>query len=364
MVNPVPEIIVTSEIKKVKNTNPLIRDIVCLIGCFESGDEYTPVFCKDLTEAETTFGDDTEYDGNRALKKIFHKDISGCLIVNVPSTTSGTEPNITITQNITKKKLEDSLNTVALIDIDQLYVATELTDELITVIDDFCNDRFESKRPCGYIGAGSRTGASAAAILSAYETTAGKLKDHCYAFITQTLTVNGDELDLIETGAYLTNLIANLPVGNSLTASTLPEVTGVGTTYTFEKGATPGLGRSLVGLGFFVVRLIDALNNTYEVVNSAAPNGLDLYMNRVRDYIVNDYALRETLGKYNHITMELISLESGRLYTKFTDTLKLIKDIEYIVEQEDFETVNLIIRRLVFAGIVVKIHMSISIEVE
>ena len=62
--------------------------------------------------------------------------------------------------------------------------------------------------------------------------------------------------------------------------------------------------------------------------------------------------------------MELISLESGRLYTKFTDTLKLIKDIEYVVEQEDFETVNLIIRRLVFAGIVVKINMSISIEVE
>ena len=358
MVNPVPEIIVTSEIKKVKNTNPLIRDIVCLIGCFESGDTNTPVFCKDLTEAETTFGDDTEYDGNRALKKIFHKDISGCLIVNVPSTTSGTEPNITITQNITKTKLETALNTVALIDIDQLYVATELTDELITVIDDFCNDRFEGKRPCGYIGAGSRASASA------YETTASKLKDHCYAFITQTLTVNNDELDLIETGAYLTNLISNLPVGNSLTAAVLEEVTGVGTTYTFEKGANPGLGRVLVGLGFFVVRLIDALNNTYEVVNSATPNGLDLYMNRVRDYIVNDYALRETLGKYNHITMELISLESGRLYTKFTDTLKLIKDIEYTVEQEDFETVNLIIRRLVFAGIVVKIHMSISIEVE
>ena len=36
MTNSIPDITVVSEIKKIKNDNPLIRDVVCLIGCFET----------------------------------------------------------------------------------------------------------------------------------------------------------------------------------------------------------------------------------------------------------------------------------------------------------------------------------------
>lgn len=355
MVNPIPDIHVVSEIKKLRTVNPLIRDVVCLIGCFETGETNTPIMVTTLPEAEEIFGDDSAYNGNAALKQIFRKDISGCLIVNIPSTTSGTGDNITITQTIAKSDLETALAKVELISFDMLYVAYELTDALVTVVDDFCNARFEDKRACGYIAAGTRSSAST------YTTTAEKCGDQLYAFLTQALTIEDTSLSLIESGAYLTNLIATLPVGNSLTAKVLSEVTAVGTTYEFGDN---DLGKTLVGLGFFVVRLIDALNKTYECVNSATMNGLDLYMNRVRDYIVNDFALRDALGEYNHVSMELINLMCGSLHTKFTDTLSLIKDIEYVVEKEDANTVNVIIKRLVFAGIVTQINVYITIEVE
>lgn len=351
MTNPIPEITVKSEIKKITKTNPLLKDIVCLIGCFETGDENTPVMATTLSEAETKFGTNTEYYGNAALKQIFAKEISGCLIVNIPSTTSGDS----ISQNITKTKLETALATVELIDFDILYVAFELTDELVTVVEDFSNDRFESKRPCGYVVAATRTSAAT------YTTTAGLITDHCYAFLTQTLNVDDEELSLVESGAYLANVIATLPVGNSLTAKVLSDVTGVGTSYTF--GSTD-LGTTLVGLGFFVVRLIDALNNIYECVNSASFNGLDLYINRVRDYIVNDFALRKALGERNNLSMDLIELELGRLYNKFISQLGIVEDIVYTVEKEDSETVNVIISELVFAGVVTKINVYITIEVE
>ena len=355
MTNDIPDITVTSELIKIKNTNPLLRDVVCLIGCFEDTETLnTPKFCKTLTGAENIFGDDTQYDGNAALKQIFRKDISGCIIVNCTST-SGSGDNITVNRTLTVSKIETALNLVRLIDFNSLYCAVEYTDAIIDAVEEFCNSRFRGKRPCGYTGVGSRTNAST------YTTTANKLGDHNQAFLTQALEVNGTQLSLVESGAYLTNLIATLPVGSSLTAKILDEVTGIGTEYTFDEG---DLGHTLVGLGFFVVRLIDALNMTYECVNSANHNGVDLYINRVTDYVVDDFALRKVLGENNIVGAELITLECGRLYHKFVNTFKLVKDIIYTIEKVDSETINVNLQDLVFAGVVTHINLNITIRVE
>ncbi|WP_407415802.1 hypothetical protein [Methanobrevibacter sp.] len=355
MTNPIPNIHVTNEIIRIRKENPLIRDIVCLIGCFEDTETLnTPVLCKRLTEAEAIFGSDTQYDGNAALKQIFHKDISGCIIVNC-TTTTGSGDNITANRSLTVNKIETALNLVRLIDFDQVYCAVEYTDAIVESVDAFCNSRMESKHPCGYTAVGARTSAAT------YTTTAGKIGDQITAFLTQPLEVNGTMLSLVESGAYLTNLIATLSVGSSLTSKTLTEVTGVGVDYTFDEG---DLGETLVGLGFFVVRLIDALNNTYECVNSATPNGLDLYMNRVRDYIVNDFALREALGEMNTVSVDLITLFCGDLYTKFVRDLKLVKDIIYAIEKEDSKTIDVLLEDLVFADITTQINVKINIRRE
>lgn len=356
MTNKIPKITVKSEIKKVDNTNPLIKDVVCLIGGFEDDKTVnTPTFCSTLTEAEKTFGDDDTIDANLALKQIFREDITGCLIVNV-TTSTGSGDNINYQRNVTKTKLLEALATVNLIDFDLLYIASELTDELIVELDGFCGNRFENKRPCGYIGAGSRASAAA------YITTSEKLGDWCYAFLTQPVIIGEDTLSLIESGAYLTNTIATLPVGNSLTAKILDEVTGLVTDYTFKED---DLGLKLVENGFFVIRLTDALNDSYECVNSAGPNGLDLYVSRVRDYIVNEFALRDFLGERNNsVTMDLIGLECARIYNQFKEELALIEDMAYTIEKEDATTVNVIITELDFNGVITDLNVFITIEVE
>lgn len=364
MTNRIPKITVKQEVKEMSHwRNPQLRDIVCLIGGFETKldeDDNThidkPKFYKTLAEAEADLRDNSEQslpEANKALRQIFHESINGVLVVNI-STFTGSDTR-TWSRTVTTEKLAAALTSVADIEFDLLYVADTLSDTIIEQIDTDAKARFENKKPYGYVGVCTR------ANVSAYTTTAAKMGNFCYAMLTQTLTINGTELSAIESGAYLTNLIATLPVGNSLTAKRLPEVTGVGTEYTF--GASD-MGAVLVGLGYFVVRLLNPLENTYECVNSATNNGLDLYINRCRDYIVNDFALRQFLGeKSNNITLQGIKTECNAILIKFKDDLGVVEGINYSVEKVDSNTANIILNTVEFAGIITDINVFMTIEV-
>lgn len=363
MTNKIPIIKVKSEVKKISNRNPNLRDVICLIGGFETKldeDDKThidaPKFYTTLEAAEADLADGSELtlpDANKALKQIFREDVGGVLVVNI-STFTGTTDR-TWSRAVTAQKLEDALASVEDIEFDLLYVTDALTDELIVKIDTDAKARFEDKKPYGYIGTGTR------ASKAAYSTTAEKLGDFCYAFLTQTLEVDNEEFNLSESGAYLTNLIATLPVGNSLTAKVLDEVTDIDPVYNSNSSVTLG---EMVGMGYFVVRLLNPLENTYECVNSATANGLDLYVNRVRDYIVNDFALRQFLGeKNNTITLQAIETECNSLLVKFRDDLGVVENITYGVEKKNSDTVNIILNTIEFAGIITEIDVFITIEV-
>ena len=165
----------------------------------------------------------------------------------------------------------------------------------------------------------------------------------------------------MESGAYLLNTIARLNVGYSLTAKVLEDVTDLGTVY--DESTTPKLSE-LVGMGYFVLRGINPLEGTYEVVNSANPNGLDMYMTRVLAYIVNEFALRKYLGERNNTaTLNGISMECNRLLTMFRDDLQLVEGITYAVEKKDADTVDVILNTIQFSGIITEIDVAITIEV-
>lgn len=363
MTNVIPKIVVKSEVKKISNTNPNLRDVVCLIGGFETKideDDNThidaPVFFETLEAAEAVLYDGSESttpDANLALRQIFREDISGVLVVNISTFTgSGT---LSWSRTLTADKLSAALKSVADMEFDILYCVDELTDAFITAIDTDAQARFENKKPYGYIATATR------ASKAAYTTTAGKLGDFCYACLTQTLEVDDKTLNLAESGAYLTNIIARLPVGNSLTAKVLEDVTDIGTSY--DEGTTPKLSE-MVELGFFVVRLVSPVNNTYECVNSACNNGLDLYINRARDYIVNEFALRKYLGERNNTaTLNGISMECNRLLSMFRDDLNIVENITYAVERVSQNKVNVILNTIEFSGIITEIDVFITIEV-
>ena len=275
--------------------------------------------------------------------------VSNVVVVNI---SSGTGENIQ--RNVTQQKLDNAITALDLINFDILYVANELTDTFLKSVT--AESRFENKVPFGYVSAFTR------ASNSAYQTTAGKLGDWCYASVIQRLEVANDELSLIESGAFVVKQIATQSIGDSLTAKTITEITGINSAdvETFNDGDD---GAILTGYGYLLFRLINATTNTYEAVNSANPNGVDLYVSRVRDAIVNDFALRTFLGdKSNNITIDLIKMECNRIATLYKD-LTLIENMQYVVEKKDAETVNVIINSIEFAGVITEIDVFITIEV-
>lgn len=346
MANKIPVIKVKSELKRIDNSSPYIKDVVALIGEF-ANDAHSGEFfvAKSLAEAETVFGSSTTSAGNKALKQIFQEDtISGCIIVN--QTTAGQGASVT---------LPNALKAIKDVDFDILFVASNLSNDDFDDIADFCDERLEAKRPVTYVAVATRTSKAT------YETTIGKTGDSCLAVLTQGLTVNDIDLNLIESGAYLTNLIATSNVGNSLTAKKLEEVSDVDTVY--DENSTPKLSE-LVGMGYFVVRETDPLNETFEVVNSANKDGVDMYITRVLAYVLNDFALRDYLGeRSNEATLSGIKMECGRLLTKFRDDLKLVENITYSVQKKDSETAEVIINTIQFSGIITEIDVSIVYEV-
>lgn len=351
MTNKIPIIKVKSEIKRISTSNPYIKDVVCLIGGFETDEKSGEVFFADtLAKAEEELGDDTTIAANAALKQIFRREISGAVIVNVTTESSGT-----YSRDVTKAKLQSAVAALTDIEFDILYVIEDSSNDNLEVVADFAAERFEAKKPFVWVATVTR------ASKSAYETTIAKVEDYCIAALTQPLEVNGDELSLTESGAYLTNTIARLNVGNSLTAKVLDEVTGLGTVY--DESTSVKLSE-LVGMGYFVLRSINPLEGTYEVVNSANANGLDMYITRVLAYIVNEFALRKYLGERNNTaTLSGISMECNRLLTMFRDDLALVENITYAVNKKDAETVDVILNTIEFSGIITEIDVAITIEV-
>jgi len=351
LTNKIPIIKVKSEIKRISSSNPYIKDVVCLIGGFETTEKANEVFfAETLAEAEEVYGTDTTIDANAALKQVFRREISGAVIVNI---SSGSGDNIQ--RNITTAKLNSALAVLNDIEFDTLYVIEDSADGNIEALATFAAARFEAKKPFTSIITCTR------ASKAAYETTIGKVGDYAIAVLTQPLEINGEELSLVESGAYLLNTIVRMNVGQSLTAKVLEEVTDVLTVY--NESTTPKLSE-MVGMGYFVVRSINPLEGTYEVVNSANANGLDMYMTRVLSYIVNEFALRRYLGERNNTaTLSGISMECNRLLTMFRDDLQLVENITYAVSKRDAETVDVILNTIEFSGIITEIDVAITIEV-
>lgn len=351
MTNKVPIIKVNQEIKKVSTSSPYIHDLVCLIGAMEETTSYLePTLVTTIEEARTKFGDDVSIAGNSALEQILGDNtVSGVLVVNITNTSGDT-----IQRNLTATKLADAITALDLIDFDILYVADDLTDTFIETINTFAESRFENKNPFGYVTAVSRSN------VSTYTTTAGKVGDYCYAIINQKLTVNEDELSLVESGAFVTKLIATSPITESLTATVIPDITGLQDVYTFGTGED---GATLTGAGYLMFRLINATTNTYESVNGANNNGLSLYVGRVRDYLVREFSLRTFLGDpSNDKTLALIKTECARIKNYFIG-LELIEGMDYDVQEKDAETVEVIINSIQFAGVITEIDVYITIEV-
>ena len=345
----IPKIVVYNK-KSAKSPGTGEAGKIACIGAFKTT-ETTPTLFTSLADAQDSLGSDTTFDGCAALPYLFMNGATSVLAVNVSTESSGTW-----TKTVDATNLAASFAKIKGEDWDILFVAAPITDAFIALIDAYLEATFEMKYPAGFIGA--LTGATDAANI----TTAGAAGEHCYGLITQQYTVNGTQLSVLNSAAYYCGLIAGMRVANTMTMKTLPGVTAVSPELSFETG---GSGKALLEAGITTVRCANRNAGRYIVVNSEQPNGLDLYVNRGRDYVIKALSLHQFLGERNRdLTLNDIKFEVNRVKSEVINTYDIVKDIEYSVEKKSADTVDIHITKLVFDGIITEIDVYVTVEVE
>lgn len=322
---------------------------VAIIGAFEKY-TMTPVAYSDLEKAKAGLGTDTSYDGVKCLEELFYGATS-ILAVSI-STKDGDK----IDKTFTMEKLSKALGQIEGEKFDILFIANELSDDFLPVIDEFCKKRFKTKMPVGYIGAVDR------ANVSAYTATAELAGRHSYGIITQQLYYDKKILNLVESAAFYCGIVAGLKVDTSMTYKHLPEGTGLQTLFSFGDGQ---YGNSLVKLGYTLFKCIDRMNHVFVTVNSEQFCGYDLSILRSLDFIVREMSLYDYLGKRNRpATISEIKQELTRVKQLCVTTYGICKDIEFNVKKKSTSCVDVNITKVVFDGVITLIDVYITMEVE
>ena len=323
---------------------------IAVIGAFKTT-ESNPVLFTSLSAAQESFGNDTTFDGCASLPYLFGSGATSVLAVNVATESSGTW-----TKTVDATNLAAALAKIKGEDWDILFIAAPLSDTFIPMIDQYLQKCFQMKFPAGYIGA--LTGVTDDANVAS----AALAGDFCYGLLTQQFIIGDATLSALESAAYYCGLVAGMNVGNSFTMKTVEGITGVTPELSFETG---GSGKKLLEAGITTVKCQDRANDRYVVMNSEQPNGYDLYINRVRDYVVKQFALHEFLGDKNKPkTLNEIKQEVDRVKDLCVNTLDLLEDINYSVAKTDVDCVEVYIDSLLFAGVITTINVYVRIEVE
>ena len=325
---------------------------IALIGAFDSEDT-TPRLFAGIDELQAAYGDITEdFNGCKVAPYLF-RGATSILAVNITTWSSATPP--VPTKTITTANLTSSLAKIKGEDWDILFVADYLTDTFLPIITAYLEECFEIKYPAGYGGA--LNGGSTAANI----TSLGLAGDHCYTLTAQSGEVDGVSVSALQLAAYYTGLIAGMGVGETMTQQAVRGVTAISPEYTYETGDD---GKALVAAGLTAFKHRNRDTGEIIVVNSEQPNGLDLYINRVRDYVCKEMYLHQFLGrKGNSATLSEIEQELERVKEKCIQ-MDLLEDIEYEVIKKTSKCVDVHITRLLFADIITTVNVYLSLEVE
>lgn len=332
------------------NNRPGMAGKVAIIGAFDTLDTDVKVF-NNIDECQNTWGTDTTYNGVDCAELLFTGGASSLVAVNFTTEVEGARD-----KTLTVQKLTDCLSKIKGEDWDILFMAENMSDTFIALINNYLDETFEMKLPAGF------TGALVGVTDNANITTAGLAGEHCYGLIAQPLVVNGETLSVLESIAYYTGLIAGMNVGNTMTMKTVTGVTGLGQELSFETGGT---GKAYVEAGITTFKCANRNNGRYVVVNSEQPNGYDLYINRVRDFVIKEFALHEYLGERNRqATLSEIEHMLSSVRERCVTDLDLLEDIQYHVVKKDPNCVDIYIDSLTFAGIITRIDVYVTIEVQ
>lgn len=349
------EINVYEIVNSVVNAIPGMASSIAVIGAFDSK-------ITDITDASTArvahslFGTSSTYGTFKGTDVIDFLFIgaSNLVVANITTWTDAERPVAETT--LTNEKLTQALAKLKGERFDMLFIAEELSDSAQTIVSTWLDEELKGKNPHGQVASLTRANASA------YATSVQTFNKNIYYINTQNLTVNGAQLDLNRSTAYICGLIAGMSVSRSLTSKIIQGVTAVSPEYTMETG---DLGASLLNLNIPFIKCKDRNLKEFICVNSMLPNGLDIYINRVRDYVLKTIAVETYLGEQSSdATVEGIDNIVQTVKKVCVEDLKLLKDIVYSVEKVSSDCIEIYIEYMKFDGIITTINLYYTIKVE
>ena len=348
-----PTITVTEGTVTTNETRIGMASRIAVIGAFNSTiTELVDV--SNAKQAHVLFPDSTTtFKGNEAIDFLFI-GASSLVVANITTWSTGENPTPETT--LTNAKLEAALELLTHEEFDILFVAEELTDAAQTIVSAWLDSEFHDKFAHGQVAQLQKS------TTSAYETSIATFNKNIYWIATQQYTYYGTLLSLNQSAALMCGLIAGMMVNRSLTAKVIPNISAVTPEYTTESAS---IGAKLLELNVPFIKCRNRNTKVHYCVNSLLPDELDLYINRVRDYIINRINVEAYLGEINNdASLEGIGNVIENIRYECVDVLGLLKDIEYRVEKGSGTCVNVILERLVFDNIITNINITYNIEVE
>ena len=341
--------------RTIANSIPGMASTIAVIGAFNS--EITNVTnVSTAREAHSLFGTSSTFGtfkGTDTIDYLF-MGASNLLVSNITTWTDAETPVAETT--LTNEKLTQALAKLKGETFDIILIAEELSDSAQTILSTWLDEEFKGKNPHGQIATLNRANASA------YATSVQTFNKNVYYINTQTFAINDVTLDLNRSTAYLCGLIAGMSISKSLTSKKIPNITAVSPEYTMEVG---DLGATLLNLNIPFIKCKNRDNKEYVCVSSKLPNGYDIYINRVRDYVLKTIAIETYLGDQStEATVEGIDNIVETVRKVCVDELHLLKDIIYTVEKVSSDCIQIYIDSMKFNDIITKIDVYYTIEVE
>ena len=337
------------------NLEPGMASRVAVIGAFDSTTTDVTV-CTDKETAHSVFGTTStlgDFKGTDDIDFLF-LGASELIVVNITTWSDDSTP--VASTSITTEKLTAALAKLHNEVFDMLFIADELADASQTIVTTWLASEFGNKFCHGQVAQLSKS------TTSAYTTSAATFSKNTYYINTQNLTVNGTTLNLNQSTAFIAGLIAGREVNRSLTAKILPDVSAVSPEYTFESG---DIGAKLMELNIPIAEIRNRRLQEDICVNSMVPNGLDMSINRTRDYVINRIQAELLLGESNsELTEDSAQTLVENVRNECVDTLHLLKDIVYHIERVSATEIDIVLEKLVFDGIITKVKIHYAIEVQ
>lgn len=268
--------------------------VVVIIGAFPTDDATIKSYTDLRTALSELQGDSgiisEEALGYYALPYLFNRDnglgIEELLVVNI--TTQG---DTDLDYDLTNDKLAAALDLIKDEHFNILFVADVLTETQLANIKSLRDDMYQNQLPWGLIAPVSVSTGNEVKAVSAVFATGG-----AYKLITtqKQLSTDAEPLSLVNTAAYDVAITAGNLVNVSETGKIIPGVIGLNT-----KEALSTIYESILKCGLHSQKVINRRLGQVITNNVMTPTGRDMAIERTKDYIVVDLALRDIFGNPN-----------------------------------------------------------------